>query len=102
MYGAIWGAQSPGVPQNNNSLTNISLVVYMRPVADDGMVCESVESSDTARDLHHREIRVTLDPRFLDSQGGIPLKELSFSYQWSGHGVNRRITLTPRIKLLVS
>ena len=74
----------------------------MRPVADDGAICELTKLSGTTRDLHHRKIRVAFDPGFLYSQSGIPLKELSVQDQWSRSSASQLAVLTPRIKLLVS
>ena len=68
---------------NRNPLTDISLVVYMRPIADDGVICKLAKPLGTVSDLHHREIRVAFDPGLFDSQSGVPLKKLSFRDQLS-------------------
>ena len=55
----------------------------MRPIADDGVICELAKPLDTASDLHRREIRMTFNPGFFDSQSGVLLEKLSFRDQLS-------------------
>jgi len=43
MYGAFQSAQPPKILSNDNSLTNISLMVHVRPVTGDGVICERVK-----------------------------------------------------------